>query len=79
MHLGWTLMLFGVAVLMQSFTLLVIFIPLFVLAHILYLKLIEEKGLEKTFGQAYLNYKKRVPMFIPKLYIAKIKTPCRIK
>jgi protein-S-isoprenylcysteine O-methyltransferase Ste14 len=75
MHLGWTLVLFGVAVLMQSFTLLVIFIPLFVLAHILYLKLIEEKELEKKFGQAYIDYKKHVPMFIPKLHIAKITTP----
>ena len=67
MHLGWTILLIGVAVLMQSFTLLVIFLPLFVLAHILYLKLIEEKELEKKFGQAYLDYKKRVPMFIPKI------------
>jgi len=64
-----------VAVLMQSFTLLVIFLPLFVLVHILYLKLIEEKELEKTFGQAYLNYKKGVPMFIPKLYRLKIERP----
>ena len=79
MHLGWTIVLIGLALLMQSFTLLVIFIPLFVVVHILYLKLIEEKELEKKFGQAYLNYKKRVPMFIPKLYIAKINTPCRLK
>ena len=79
MHLGWTIVLIGVAVLMQSFTLLVIFLPLFVLAHILYLKLIEEKGLEKKFGQAYLDYKQRVPMFVPKLSIAKINTPYRIK
>ena len=75
MHLGWTILLIGAAVFTQSFTLLVIFIPLFVLAHILYLKFVEEKELEKKFGQAYLDYKKRVPMFIPKLYIVKIKTP----
>ena len=67
MHLGWTAVLIGVAVLMQSFTLLVIFVPLFIIAHILYLKLVEEKELEKKFGQAYIDYKKRVPMFIPKL------------
>ena len=67
MHLGWTIVLIGLAVLMQSFTLLVIFIPLFVLVHIVYIKLIEEKELEKKFGPAYLDYKKRVPMFIPKL------------
>ena len=74
MHLGWTIILIGATVLMQSFTLLVVFIPLFVLVHILYLKLIEEKVLEKKFGQAYLDYKKRVPMFIPKLHVGKIET-----
>lgn len=67
MHLGWTIVLLGLAILMQSFTLLVIFIPLFLLVHIIYLKFVEEKELEKKFGQAYLDYKKRVPMFIPKL------------
>ena len=67
MHLGWTIVLIGLALLMQSFTLLVIFIPLFILVHILYLKFIEEKELEKKFGQAYLDYKKSVPMFVPRL------------
>jgi protein-S-isoprenylcysteine O-methyltransferase Ste14 len=66
MHLGWTVLLIGVAVLMQSFTLLVIFIPLFILVHIIYLKLVEEKELEKKFGQAYIDYKKKVPMFFPR-------------
>jgi protein-S-isoprenylcysteine O-methyltransferase Ste14 len=67
MHLGWTVTLVGLALLMQSFTLLVIFIPLFILGHVVYLKSIEEKELEKKFGQAYLDYRRRVPMFIPRL------------
>lgn len=67
MHLGWTIVLLGVAILEQSFTLLVIFIPLFLLVHIIYIKLVEEKELEKKFGQPYVDYKKKVPMFIPKL------------
>ena len=67
MHLGWTVTLVGLALLMQSFTLLVIFIPLFILVHVVYLKSIEEKELEKKFGQAYLDYRRRVPMFIPRL------------
>jgi protein-S-isoprenylcysteine O-methyltransferase Ste14 len=67
MHLGWTIVLIGLALLMQSFTLLVIFIPLFIAVHIIYLKFVEEKELEKKFGQAYLDYKKRVPMFVPRL------------
>jgi len=47
--------------------LLAIFTPLFLLVHIMYLKFIEEKELEKKFGQAYIVYKQRVPMFIPRL------------
>jgi protein-S-isoprenylcysteine O-methyltransferase Ste14 len=67
MHLGWTIVLIGVATLEQSFVLLVIFIPLFVVIHVLYIKLIEEKELEKKFGQAYLDYKKCVPMCLPRM------------
>jgi protein-S-isoprenylcysteine O-methyltransferase Ste14 len=67
MHLGWTIVLIGIAILMQSLTLLVIFIPMFLVVHVLYIKLIEEKELEKKFGQAYLNYKKHVPMWLPKM------------
>jgi len=67
MHLGWTLFLYGISVFMQSLTLLVIFLPLFILAHILYIKLVEEKELEKKYGQAYADYKKHVPMLIPEI------------
>ncbi len=31
--------------------------------------MIEEPELEKRFGKEYLEYKKRVPMFIPKIKI----------
>ncbi len=68
MHMGWTLALVGIGFLMSSFTLLVVFTPVFVLAHVLYIKLVEEKELEKKFGQAYLDYKKRVGMFIPTFF-----------
>ena len=67
MHLGWTLVLYGLAILMQSFTLLFIFMPLFILVHLLYIKQIEEKELEKKFGQAYLEYRGQVPMWFPRL------------
>ena len=68
MHLGWALVLVGLAVLRQSFSLLVIMVPFFLVAHIIYIKLVEEKELEKKFGQAYLDYKKRVGMFIPRFW-----------
>jgi len=63
---GWIIMMFGVGVLLNSISLIFIFTPLFLLLNILYLKAIEEKEMEKKFGQEYLKYKESVPMFIPK-------------
>lgn len=67
MLLGWFLMLFGVGILLNSISLIFIFTPLFILLNVLYLKAIEEKEMEKKFGEQYLKYKKSVPMFIPRL------------
>jgi len=64
---GWTLLLIGVGILLQSFVFLAVFMPAFLLLHIVYLKLVEEKEMEKKFGQAYTDYRRRVPMFIPGL------------
>jgi len=36
---------------------------------VLELKVIEGPGLEKRLGKEYLEYKKRVPMFIPYLKV----------
>ena len=38
----------------------------FFIINCVYFKLFEEKQLEKTFGHSYLEYKKKVPMWIPK-------------
>jgi protein-S-isoprenylcysteine O-methyltransferase Ste14 len=67
MLLGWIIMLFGVGILLNSISLILIFTPIFILLNILYLKAIEEKEMEKKFGEEYLKYKKSVPMFIPRL------------
>ena len=66
MLLGWIIMLFGVGILLGSISLVAIFAPLFILINVLYLKTFEEKEMEKKFGEEYLKYKQRVPMFIPK-------------
>ena len=66
MILGWIIMLFGVGLLLGSIPLIVIFPPLFILLNVLYLKMVEEKELEKKFGQEYLKYKESVSMFIPR-------------
>ena len=66
MLLGWIIMLLGLGILLNSISLIFIFIPLFILVNILYLKTIEEKEMEKKFGEQYLKYKESVPMFIPR-------------
>ena len=38
----------------------------FFVINCIYFKLFEEKQLKKTFGAAYLEYKKNVPMWLPK-------------
>jgi protein-S-isoprenylcysteine O-methyltransferase Ste14 len=67
MLLGWIMMLFGIGILLNSISLLLIFTPLFILLNVVYLKTVEEKEMEKKFSKEYLSYKKRVPMFIPRL------------
>ena len=59
--------LFGLGLILNSFSLMFIFTPLFILLNILELKFIEEPELEKRLGEPYIEYKKRVPMFIPRL------------
>jgi protein-S-isoprenylcysteine O-methyltransferase Ste14 len=39
----------------------------FFLANALYLPLIEEKGLERRFGEQYLQYKANVPRWVPRI------------
>lgn len=39
---------------------------IFFIVNCIYFKLFEEKQLERNFGQEYLEYKKNVPMWIPK-------------
>jgi len=66
--------MFGIGFWISSFSLILIFTPLFIIANTLELKKIEEPELEKRLGKKYLEYKKRTPMFIPGLnYIFKVK------
>lgn len=60
--------LFGIGFWMGSFSLVLIFTPLFILVNTLELKKIEEPELEKRLGEDYIDYKKRTPMFIPGLH-----------
>ncbi len=62
---GVFILLFGLGILFNSVSLGFIFTPIFILLNVLELKTIEEPELEKRLGKEYVEYKKRVPMFIP--------------
>ena len=67
MFLGGFLFLLGLGVLLGSLSLTFIFTPVLIVLYVFYVKAVEEKEMEKKFGQEYLEYKKRVPMFIPRV------------
>jgi len=59
--------LFGIGFLLHSVSMVFVLTPVFVLFNILELKLIEEPELERRFGESYIEYRQRVPMFFPKV------------
>jgi protein-S-isoprenylcysteine O-methyltransferase Ste14 len=65
MALGVVLMVFGAAIALWSVPALVIAITVSAL-HVLYDRFIEEKELEKRFGEDYTRYKQDTPFFIPR-------------
>ena len=69
---GVFIMLLGLGVLFRSWSLTVIFTPLFILCALLEFKLIEEPELERRLGDAYRDYRSRTPMMIPRLRSFKI-------
>lgn len=64
--LGYILMFFGIGFLLGSISLTIIITPFYFFLLILEIKLIEEPELEKRLGKEYSDYKKRVPMFVPR-------------
>jgi len=62
---GIFILLFGIGFAIRSLSLVLIFTPLYVLAHVWELKEIEEPELIRRLGQDYLAYHERTPMFIP--------------
>lgn len=65
---GVFLFLFGLGLALQSPALLLIFTPLFIAINVLELKIIEEPELAMRLGQDYVNYRKKTPMFFPKIW-----------
>jgi protein-S-isoprenylcysteine O-methyltransferase Ste14 len=63
--------LFGLGFCLHSLSMVVVWTPLFVLANAIELKLVEEPELERRIGPTYSEYRRRVPMFVPRLRRAK--------
>jgi len=66
---GVFLLLFGIGFAINSLSLVVVFTPLYVLANLWELKEIEEPELLRRLGEDYLAYRKRTPMFIPRIRV----------
>lgn len=64
---GVFLLLFGLGALFRSLSLVLLFTPLFIFINAWELKAIEEPELEKRFADEYVEYRKRTPMFFPRL------------
>jgi len=66
MHTGVFAVLFGEAFLLRSNALLILAAAV-VIGHLFYIPLSEERGLEARFGEAYREYKRNVPRWIPRV------------
>jgi protein-S-isoprenylcysteine O-methyltransferase Ste14 len=58
--------IFGLGFLLNSVSMVFIWTPVFVVVNVIELKLVEEPELERRFGTSYREYKRRVPMFVPR-------------
>ena len=64
---GGFLILEGIAFLEGSLSVIIFFAPLPVLLYAIFIVTVEEPELELRFGEAYREYKRKVPRFIPGL------------
>jgi len=62
---GVFLILFGIGLGINSFSLVLFFTPMYVLMNVWELKHIEEPELIKRLGDEYLEYRRKTPMFFP--------------
>lgn len=62
---GLFTVIFGIGLWIMSLSLIAIYLPLFILMNYVELKKVEEPELAKRFGDTYIGYMKRTPMFFP--------------
>jgi protein-S-isoprenylcysteine O-methyltransferase Ste14 len=64
MFFGYTVILIGMDILLRSISILVIFIPAFIVFEFIWIKL-EERNLIKKFDHEFANYQKSTNFLIP--------------
>ena len=58
--------LFGIGFMLHSVSMAFVWTPVFIIFNVIELKVIEEPELERRFGESYVEYRRRVPMFVPR-------------
>jgi protein-S-isoprenylcysteine O-methyltransferase Ste14 len=69
MSLGFYLICVGIGLMVGSTYITVGSLVGIIPVHIFYLKYFEEYELELRLGQSYIEYKGRVPLLVPRLYL----------
>jgi protein-S-isoprenylcysteine O-methyltransferase Ste14 len=69
MGYGWFNIAAGIGVKIGSISTLLIVLPIMLITVIWYLKYFEEKNLVKRFGRDYLEYRQKVRLLIPKVFV----------
>lgn len=59
--------LFGLGFVLHSVSVVFVWTPMFIVLNAIELKLVEEPELERRLGTRYVEYRRRVPMFVPRL------------
>jgi len=62
---GLFIVIFGIGLWIMSISLMLVYLPLFIIMNYVELKKVEEPELKKRFGDAYIQYMRKTPMFIP--------------
>jgi len=59
--------LYGIGFLLNSISMVFVWTPVFMIVNVIELKLVEEPELERRLGASYREYKRRVPLLIPRI------------
>ena len=62
---GLFFVIFGIGLWIMSISLILVYLPIFIIMNYVELRKVEEPELKKRFGDKYIQYMKRTPMFIP--------------